>query len=159
MKKILVYLSIVIFFSPLFANAATFCPTLTQDLWYGSCDETIADSDCARHVTGDQVSQLQHFLKDYFHNPVGLWMSGFFGNKTKNYVIQFQSDYDVPATGRVRPLTRAAIQQACNNQTTVSPPPPSVSFSANPTSGTAPLGVTFRANGLVGTLSVNFGDG
>ncbi|TSC86901.1 MAG: hypothetical protein G01um10148_6 [Parcubacteria group bacterium Gr01-1014_8] len=149
MRKLFISLGLVALLVPTLASLPTvasaqtggtpFCPTLTQDMWYGSCDENIADSDCARHVTGDQVSQLQHFLMDYFHNPLGLWMSGFFGNKTKNYVTQFQSDYDVPTTGRVGPLTRAAIKQACGATTpppppTNPPPAPTCTLNANPSS-------------------------
>ena len=121
MRKILAVVSFIIF-APSLTLAAS-CPNLTQDMWLGSCDQSIDDSDCARHVTGNQVTQLQQFLIEYYDNPNGLWTSGYFGVKTQGFVTRFQADWDIPTTGRVGPLTRAAVSQACVNTTSPSPSP------------------------------------
>jgi hypothetical protein len=124
MKKLLVSFGIAVLFLPSLTSAAIFCPNLSQDMWYGSCDQSIDDTDCARHVTGTQVSDLQHFLKDLYGSPLGLRQSGFFGNRTKFYVTKFQDENDLPTTGRAGPLTRAAIADLCkasNTQTNSCP--------------------------------------
>lgn len=121
-KIILVVLGLVLI--PSLTSAAIFCPNLTENMKQGYCDQNLDDADCAQHITGDQVSQLQRFLKEYFNNPVGLWVSGYFGGKTKQYVMQFQDQWDLPAFGNVFGLTRAAIAQACATTTPPTQPPP-----------------------------------
>src|SRR6185503_15308507 len=112
MKKILGASAFLFFFLPSLASAAIFCPTLSQDMWYGTCDSTISDPDCSRYVTGTQVGDLQHFLRDYF-NATSPRSTGYFGAKTKQIVIQFQNENDLPSTGRVGPLTRRVIADMC----------------------------------------------
>ena len=113
-KKLLAGLSALALFAPALSSAAIFCPNLTDNLWKGTCDTSV-DSDledlCQRHVSGTQVVDLQHFLTDYYHPSTNI-MLGYFGNKTKNLVKQFQSEQGISQSGQVRTMTRAAIARA-----------------------------------------------
>lgn len=58
-------------------------------------------------VAGQDVAELQSTLKKlgYFQTTT----TGYYGSITKNAVIQFQRDFNVPATGFTGPLTRAKL--------------------------------------------------
>jgi peptidoglycan hydrolase-like protein with peptidoglycan-binding domain len=138
-------LSLVIIALPARAESITpVCPSIaiTRSLAFGSRDL----------YTGGDVSRLQAFL--------GISPTGYFGPITKAGVIKFQSDNSIaPAVGYVGPLTRAAIAKRC----IVTPPSGvDISFSAAPTTGSAPLPVTFSASGSGlgrGQYVVDYGDG
>ncbi|HEY4516584.1 MAG TPA: PKD domain-containing protein [Candidatus Paceibacterota bacterium] len=115
--------------------------------------------------TGDDVSDLQKYLdaKDYFSSKT----TGYYGFITAQAVGKLQMDLgivsstDDTAYGLMGPRTRAAV--ACG--TTPPPPPqPNTTFSATPTSGAAPLTVTFREDHNSPTigfsdLMFDYGDG
>lgn len=92
---------------------------------------------------GSDVRDLQEYL--------GVSQTGYFGPITARAVASFQGSEGLAQVGIVGPQTRAAFAKRCgwdaNN---------SLNFSAAPTSGTAPLSVTFTSN-TAGTI--NFGDG
>jgi len=119
------------------------CPSTTifHNLTVGSRDAGTA---------GD-VSRLQKFL--------GIGPTGYFGPLTKAGVIAFQKANSIaPAVGYVGPLTRAAIVKRCNPTGSTA----DVSFSASPTTGTAPLAVTFPVSGSGlgrGQYIIAYGDG
>jgi PKD repeat protein len=128
------------------------CSAPSQDLSLGNSD---AD-------TNGQVTVLQNFLvfEGSTIYPAQL-VTGFFGNATLTGVINFQGKYGIQQTGFVGPLTLAAIAQACNG---IAPPTSSsFSFTASPSSGNAPLAVTFTATNVEtpnsGSYVVAFGDG
>ena len=111
-------------------------------------------------ATGTDVSTLQQAL--------GVSVTGYFGSLTKAALMQWQSAHSISATGYVGPQTRAAFNGWCDQgggtsvggsgDTTTS----STDFSANPTSGTAPLSVYFRYNNVSSqndNYSIDFGDG
>ena len=141
------------FFAFIPSAEAVACPTLHRDL--------------ERGMEGNDVLQLQQFL-------VGLgFMSqadmntgpGYFGMRTKNAVKQFQASHGVPPTGYVGPLTRAAISAVCTGGGgggggTI---PSSITMTASPVSGNAPLSVSFQLNASSGGTCRNyildFGDG
>jgi hypothetical protein len=108
-----------------------FCPALSQTLQFGSRDAT----------TGGQVSQLQHFLSDYYDLNPDDYITGYFGRLTRTNVQKFQCETmnicsgDEASTGWgvVGPRTRAAIAAHCGIQsTTTSTPPPTNPPPANP---------------------------
>jgi peptidoglycan hydrolase-like protein with peptidoglycan-binding domain len=122
------------------------CPQLSYNLYRGVSD----------YWTGGQVSALQQFLNTRYGNQL---VTGYYGLMTTANVAQFQREQNVyPITGGVGPLTRAAIARVCNVGTI--PPPTSGGLSAWPSSGTAPLAVTFTAS-LPDTNQyiIEFGDG
>ena len=132
------------------------CAAPTHDLSLGT-----SDSD----VSGD-VTVLQQFLvlQGTTIYPQQL-VTGFFGNATQAAVMRYQTATNISATGFVGPLTRAAIAAQCAGTTPGTPTPSTTkySFSVTPTSGEAPLSVTFSAinaetleTGL--TYVVDFGD-
>lgn len=86
-------------------------------------------------------------------------MTGYFGLVTRANVAQFQQRYAVyPITGGVGPLTRAAIARLCGG--TSGGGTGQTGLSVTPTSGTAPLSVTFT--GAVQNAQqyiITFGDG
>jgi PKD repeat protein len=119
------------------------CLTFTQNLSVGS--------------NGAAVAQLQGFLMtQYLFRPASI--TSYFGRITKAAVIQFQRQQSLPAAGFVGPLTRAAIWRVCTGTTNPPPTSPAAPLSASPTSGAAPLTVTFAITGLR-NYSVDFGDG
>lgn len=124
------------------------CPQLWSNLIRGSND--------AR--TSGQVSAVQRFFASRGnYQPV----TGYYGVLTAANVAQFQREQGLwPVTGGVGPLTRAAIARVCGGNPV---PPTPTSFSASPTAGQAPLGVTFSVNPVSGSdqnsLSIDFGDG
>jgi peptidoglycan hydrolase-like protein with peptidoglycan-binding domain len=93
----------------------TECINLTTNLRQGSNDA----------ATGNQVTSLQTFLvsKGYF-NAVNLG-SGHFGPLTYKATISYQGSVQLPTTGFVGPLTRAAIK---NSTCGTTPPTSSVSL-------------------------------
>lgn len=60
-------------------------------------------------VSGKDVTELQSTLKKlgYFHTTP----TGYYGSITKEAVIQFQRDFNVPSTGFTGPLTRAKLSE------------------------------------------------
>ena len=63
-------------------------------------------------ATGGEVSQLQHFLTDYFNLDEDI-VSGYFGPVTEQYVRVFQTNNSIEAAGSVGPKTRALISSLC----------------------------------------------
>ena len=137
------------------------CATFSSNLYQGVSDTQ----------PGGDVATLQSFL--------GISPTGYFGPITRSAVVEWQSTNGVSATGYVGPMTRAAIRcstdyTSTSNGTiigtvsgTISNPVPTPtstsnpSFSATPTSGAAPLAVTFTTNGLdpTGQYIIEYGDG
>jgi PKD repeat protein len=75
------------------------CPQISRTLSRGS--------------RGGDVASLQEFLiAQGFLAPGN--DSGYFGQFTKSAVVAFQAQYDLPQTGLVGKLTRAAISEVCN---------------------------------------------
>jgi peptidoglycan hydrolase-like protein with peptidoglycan-binding domain len=62
-------------------------------------------------LSGDDVKQLQQFLKDkgYYTYPE---ITGYFGQITKEAVMVFQKANGIEPLGGVGPQTRAAIEKA-----------------------------------------------
>ncbi|MDO8514241.1 MAG: peptidoglycan-binding protein [bacterium] len=82
-------------------------------------------------TTGSDVTSLQQYL--------GVSQTGYFGPMTAQAVAKFQANEGLSQVGSVGPQTRAAFARKCgvgNSQ----------NFSASPTSGAAPLTVTFKTN-------------
>lgn len=107
--------------------------------------------------TGGDVSRLQRFLaQNPSIYPEGL-ITGFYGPATMRAVQRWQRTNGVASSGTpettgygyVGPKTRAAM--GCGGTSTGA-------LSATPTTGAAPLSVTFSARSE-GALSVDFGDG
>ena len=124
------------------------CPDLTVTMQRGARDAT----------TGGQVSELQIFLANYYDLNEEDVLTGYFGRATEKYVIRFQREQGLPTYGIVGSLTRAAIARVCGGVT------PFPTFSASPTSGAAPLSVTFSwrsssSNPNSDRFLVDFGDG
>lgn len=103
-------------------------------------------------MRGSAVVDLQNFLKERGYT---MYATGYFGPITWRAVARFQAASGVPPTGYVGPLTRAAASRICGGTT------PSISFTAAPTSGPAPLGVSFAGNGVSGGSQyiIDYGDG
>jgi hypothetical protein len=126
------------------APAQQTCPPgLIKNLWRGT--------------QGDGVSALQQTLSmlGYFNANA----TGYFGPITFNALVAFQRAEGVPTTGYFGPLSFAALSRRCGNP---GPNPiPKVSFSADPTSGKAPLDVSFMGTGVTGGSQyiIDFGDG
>src|SRR3989344_1972672 len=97
-------------------------------------------------IRGADVSELQAYL--------GVSQTGYFGPLTANAVMKFQSEEGISRVGTVGPQTRAAFTRRCGIQN------PKQDFSATPTSGSAPLNVTFTTKNLErgSFFSVNFGE-
>ena len=96
-------------------------------------------------TSGEDVRGLQAYL--------GVSQTGYFGPMTASAVAQFQSSEGISQVGAVGPQTRAAFARRCGGGNTAG-------FSAAPTSGAAPLSVTFRASaGDETSVSIDFGDG
>lgn len=126
------------------------------------CDlmRPLSQQRCTDATTSGQVTELQKFLVDYYDLDPTLYISGYFGRLTQSNVVRFQQEQNLPAFGYVGPLTRAAITRVCGDRTT------SVNFSATPTSGPAPIAVTFSLVGsanrpvpMNGMVRLDFGDG
>ncbi len=108
------------------------CPQLSYNLYRG----------VSNYWTAGQVSALQQFLNARYGNQL---VTGYYGAMTTANVAQFQREQNVyPITGGVGPLTRAAIARVCNVGSI--PPPTTGGLSANPSSGVAPLTVSFIAS-------------
>src|SRR3989344_5398176 len=105
----------------------------------------------AQGTTGDDVTQLQQYL--------GVSPTGYFGPMTAKAVSAVQADAGISQVGIVGPATRAWFYRRCGgggwNQ----------NFTASPTSGAAPLSVTFYwpNNAVIQnnreSLIIDFGDG
>ncbi|MBI5457781.1 PKD domain-containing protein [Candidatus Kaiserbacteria bacterium] len=104
----------------------------------------------AQGATGDDVTQLQQYL--------GVSTTGYFGPVTARAVAAAQADAGLEQVGIVGPQTRAWIYRRCGGGGTVIN---DTFFSAVPTSGPAPLSVTFRTNVVndLDSYSIEFGDG
>jgi hypothetical protein len=95
-----------------------------------------------------QVTELQHFLSDYYDLNPDDYVTGYFGRKTRNNVRKFQcetmnicsGDESTTGYGLVGRKTRDAIKAHCGVQTTTNtntnnpPPAPTCSLNANPSS-------------------------
>ena len=129
------------------AQPTGYCPPLSYNLYVGLSD----------YYTQGQVTQLQQYLSSQgYYQPV----TGYFGSLTRSNVAQLQQTFAVyPITGGVGPLTRAAIARTC--QGTVVVPPTSQGLSVYPSTGQAPLTVTFTPTSQVssGYFAIQFGDG
>ena len=123
-------------------SSGGYCPDLSITFSRGATD--------AR--TNGQVSELQRFLTDYYDINQNI-VVGVFGPVTQRYVIRFQREQGLPTFGIVGSMTRARIASVCGG---------SQYFSASPTSGAAPLAVTFSTNisGQGGQeYTIEYGDG
>lgn len=111
------------------------CVTITRDMTPGS--------------TGVDVVSLQTFLEGQgYFTYTGA--KGYFGPITATSVRVYQSAHGLPTTGVLDAQTRALM--ACGTL-----PPSTVSFTANPTSGAAPLTVQFNGTAPFG-YSIDYGD-
>lgn len=129
-------------------SVGNYCPKLSVTMQKGSRDAT----------TRNQVTELQIFLTDYYNLDENVVVGGYFGKLTHQYVVQFQTEQGLPALGIAGQLTRAKIAQVCGEGA----PTPVPSFSATPTSGPAPLTVSFTANAKgidPSRFKIDFGDG
>lgn len=128
------------------------CISLSYNLYADQTDAT----------TNGDVSKLQQFLaQDSSIYPSGL-VTGYFGPMTETAVQRWQATHSVVSSGSadttgygyVGPKTRAAMR--CISSTNAS-----VTFSASPTYGAAPLSVSFLASNIEKTAmySIDFGDG
>ena len=134
------------------ATSSSACIAPTHDLQIGQSDSDV----------GGDITLLQQFfvLQGPSIYPEGL-ISGFFGSATQSAVERFQQKYGISPTGFVGSVTRSAISTICAGGTPASST--AFSFSPSPSSGTAPLSVTFsvaNADQLTGGASyvVDFGD-
>lgn len=123
------------------------CPNLTRTMQRGARDIG----------TGGQVSELQIFLADHFGLNEEDVVTGYFGKITQQTVIKFQKEEGLPAFGIVGSLTRAKIARVCGTP----PEKRAINFSAQNTSGVAPLRVMFSVSGTFNSadLVIDFGDG
>lgn len=141
------------FFAFIPSAEAVACPTLHRDL--------------ERGMEGNDVLQLQQFLVETgFLSQADMNTGpGFFGSRTKLAVQRFQSNNGVPSTGYVGPITRAAIARVCSGGGGGGGGgvPSSITMTASPVSGNAPLSVSFQLNASAGGACKNyildFGDG
>lgn len=120
-------------------TSGTYCPQLFQTVVRGS--------------SGNQVLELQKFLSDYYDISPATIQTGYFGRITQGYVQQFQREQGLPSFGIAGSLTRAAIAMVCGSGNG------STTFTATPTSGAAPLTVTFAAAKGSNRYAADFGDG
>lgn len=118
-------------------GAGNSCFGFSHNLYVGVTDAT----------TGGEVSQLQTML--------GVSPTGYFGPLTKQAVINWQGAHGISPIGVVGPATRAAL--ACGGSTSSMN---SSNFTAMPTTGPAPLLVTFMEAYPASQMgSIDFGDG
>ncbi len=106
---------------------------------------------------GEQVLGLQEFLKaEGYFSAEG---TGFFGPLTRDALARWQAAQGFEAAGAMGPLTRERIRARCAQNDVLS---------VRPTSGSAPLTVTFSANVTLtnsamiadaGEYKIVFGDG
>lgn len=131
--------------TPAPTNAAS-CVNLSYSLYTGQTDAS----------TNGDVTRLQNFLTV---TPIG-----YFGPQTEQAVQRWQSAHGIVSSGSpdttgyglVGPQTSEAMGCGSGNQNQNQP---SSNFSATPTSGTAPLTVTFVIPDSAGGAYINFGDG
>lgn len=120
-------------------------------------DLQLGDTDANK---GNQVSVLQRFLARDMNIYPDPQISGFYGKLTESAVRRYQKAKGILQTGFVGPLTRKAINTQCAGGTPESP----YAFTATPTSGTAPVLVSFVASStdiLEPDMwyAIDFGDG
>ncbi|MGA2417786.1 MAG: peptidoglycan-binding domain-containing protein [Candidatus Staskawiczbacteria bacterium] len=85
------------------ASPTISCPQITDNLYFG--------------MTGGEVNCLQQFLKNQGTDIYpGGFVTGNFGNLTKQAVIKFQAKYGISQTGYVGPLTRTKINSILNGR-------------------------------------------
>ncbi len=139
-------------------SSQPWCHTFNANLTIGSngSDVRALDTVLQKEGVGDPVS--------FEGQPATLVSDdGVFIENTASAVVQFQAKYGIRQTGYVGPLTRAKLNSLYGCRITP-PPQPSNTFSAYPTSGPAPLAVTFSIqsaySGEYATpYSINYGDG
>lgn len=96
---------------PTYASA---CLRIDADLVYGTTDK----------VSGGPISSIQAYLQSSGYLKVA--PNGHFGKATLSAVKKFQTNNGISASGRVGPLTRAAIsQKTCASITSSAPSAPS----------------------------------
>ena len=127
-------------------STTTVCTDLRNDLSLNATDAK----------TNGEVSLLQAFLQSTPSAGGFPYLSGtptgYFGFLTQSAVRLFQSEHGLLAAGFVGPATRTQIKVLTCGGTT-----PAVSFSATPSSGSAPLTVVFGVN-TRGLYKIDFGD-
>jgi PKD repeat protein len=90
-------------------SSGVYCPQISQTMQKGARDTTTNPQ--------GQVSELQAFLTDYYNLNDGSLVGGYFGKLTQKYVIQFQTEQNLPSFGIAGSLTRAKISSLCGTNT------------------------------------------
>jgi hypothetical protein len=94
----IVFANLVIFMTPKITLGANLvCTNLSSNLKFGSKDR----------VSNSDVSRLQNFLNSQGYMKIAA--TGYFGNLTREAVVNFQKKESLPATGLVMTLTRGKI--------------------------------------------------
>lgn len=138
--------------APGFAQAAVYCPSLSQTLRAGNRDTST--------VPPGQVSELQRFLSAYYMVAPSSLVTGYFGTLTQTYVRLFQCEKlqicsgseSSTGYGSVGPQTRTAIAASCGTATPASAsttPSATVSTTASTATGAS----TSNASCQIGTYS------
>jgi PKD repeat protein len=96
---------------------------------------------------------VQKFISDYYDVSPSDIETSYFGRITQGWVIKFQKAHGLPAFGIVGSLTRAVITKECGGASITATH--SITLPASPTTGTAPLTVTFTGVGK----DIQYGDG
>lgn len=117
------------------------CHTFNKDLTIGSSGNDVFALDQALRASGIPVDDKDET----------------FTENTAAEVVQFQAKYGIRQTGYVGPVTRAKL----NSLYGCGPSLPPIPFNASPTSGSAPLAVTFVLNYpmVAGPYAIDYGDG
>jgi peptidoglycan hydrolase-like protein with peptidoglycan-binding domain len=105
--------------------------------------------------TGDDVTNLQEFLQG--EGVFTVQPTGYFGPITASAVAKWQASQGIESVGIVGPITRARIAARCGGTI-----PPTSALQASPTSGQAPLAVSFwylLGGSSADGYSIDFGDG
>ena len=105
---------------------------------------------------GNDVMALQKFLIALGYS--NLTISGVFDQNTKNAVIEFQKNLNIPTTGFVGPLTRAAIHTTCSVPAYVSSAYSEIS-SGSSNSSTAVVQITSHGDGQSVYMEKRINDG
>jgi hypothetical protein len=133
------------------ASAAMVCPKLNGNL--------------SRGVKTAQVRELQQFLSTYYGVSADTMISGYFGFNTEKYLMKFQKEKKISATGSLGPLTRAAIAKACtsnvqgNGDTATDPTNSATSGTQGGTYAAGSAEYTFTRSQLAAKAGNDFADG
>lgn len=83
------------------ADTSNYCPSISSNLRRGS--------------SGNEVKELQKFLKDYYDlSDDNFIVSGTFGRLTQKYVMQFQGEQGLVQSGMVGAMTKGKIVRVCS---------------------------------------------